>query len=173
MNTVLELTPEAINQRFKEAVRSLQAEHGTYPPHDLLGALQEQQRQEWVQYVAQRDGTPSPEAAARRRHVTKTEMLRRWLSTQIGQVVTPDQMGAAVGASKATGHAFINDNRSMFAKVRPGQYEVLDVEELRRGAGRPVAKTVAKPVAVEVKEIEDALAAVTGHGDGDEWGWMK
>lgn len=177
------MTAEGINAHFQEIIASLSETFGDKfnIPFKILDQRQEECRHAWIAYYAATKGTRSPdEAPIARRRKSKTALLGEWLNTQIGQVVTPIQMGEACEGSKATGHAFVNANRSMFKKVGPGKYEVLDVAELRKLAGRPVVKGVlatvtgrlpAKPTPAE-PDIDNALAQVMGHGKDDDWSWM-
>lgn len=172
MITVTELIDQRHRERMVEVVENPQT------PLARILELQEIQRQAWIAWYATESGD---KPAAQKRVVAAIEVADV-LAQNIGRTMTAPEIAEIAGVSQGSVYNYLVDNPTATSKVGRGTYLVRDVAFERAEAGRPTvtirptastssagvsapaaAVAPSRSVVDRAAEVEEALAAVTGH----------
>lgn len=140
---------QAHRDRWAKAVADVGPEATPHDvPRDVRDAINEAHRQDWVRWVAERDGKDTATVV---KH-DKTATLKKFMSlAPAGLEVTAAFLAGAADCSEGTAQKFINDNRFLFIAVpgKRGKYTVADADAMRAAAKSPGAVPVVPATAPE------------------------
>ena len=142
---------EANLARYHKQIAQLTEKYGTVLdiPKDELNRVSEVLRAEQIVCVAERDGL-DPAKALRQAFVSQTTIARmgyeptvsttkrgakalaEFVKNNIGTTVDITELSEEADCSEATVRLFIRNNRSQFAKMGPGSYQIIDVAAARQ-----------------------------------------
>jgi hypothetical protein len=142
---------EANLNRYHKQIDKLREQYGTVKdiPKKELDKASEVLRAEQIVCVAERDGL-DPAKALRQGFVAQTTIaqmgykptvstakrgakaLAEFVKKNIGITVDIFDLSEAGDCSEATARLFIRNNRSQFAKMGPGSYQIIDVAAARQ-----------------------------------------
>lgn len=133
------MTETEINDAYKAAWADAIATYGDKysVPSDVMSAMAEEHRQNWVKFVAERDGKVGPVV----KH-DKTDKLNQFCSlAPVGMEINVTFLAGAADCSEGTAQKFINDHRSLFRAVpdKRGAYVIIDAEAERAAAKQAAA----------------------------------
>lgn len=141
----MKLTEEElqINQAHRDRMEAASRTYGSLftIPYEVLQILYELNRREWVDWVKHRD---MPEPTERVWNHDKTDKLLEFVRSQIGKLVSPNDLMKAADCSKGTAYAFIATNRGWFQRIGRGAYRVID-DDAERDAAKCATMHATRP----------------------------